>query len=164
MILFTLRTSLIQLPLSPEHLSPTTPVTVCSTYVGLLSASELSFISFSQSIKCASPLCLKCFPSGTQISILKEFLTLESKLILLLNTQSFPFSSSLVLSTCMCALLLQSCLTLWTLWTVAHQAPLRFSRREYWSGLPTLPRGSSRPRDRTCAPYVCCIDRWVLYH
>ena len=101
MILFTLRTSLIQLPLSPEHLSPTTPVTVCSTYVGLLSASELSFISFSQSIKCASPLCLKCFPSGTQISILKEFLTLESKLILLLNTQSFPFNSSLVLSTCM---------------------------------------------------------------
>ena len=32
----------------------------------------------------------------------------------------------------------QSCLTLVTLWTVAHQAPLSmgFSRQEYWSGLP----------------------------
>ena len=37
-----------------------------------------------------------------------------------------------------CAKLLQSCLTLWTLQTVALQAPLSmgFSRREYWSGLP----------------------------
>ena len=28
--------------------------------------------------------------------------------------------------------------SLWTLWTVAHQAPLSmgFSRQEYWSGLP----------------------------
>ena len=32
----------------------------------------------------------------------------------------------------------QSCLTLWTPWTVAHQAPpsMGFSRQEYWSGLP----------------------------
>ena len=32
----------------------------------------------------------------------------------------------------------QSCPTLVTLWTVACQAPLsmRFSRQEYWSGLP----------------------------
>ena len=31
-----------------------------------------------------------------------------------------------------------SCLTLWTPWTVAHQAPLSmgFSRQEYWSGRP----------------------------
>ena len=30
----------------------------------------------------------------------------------------------------------QSCLTLWTLWTVAHQTPLSmgFSRKNYWSG------------------------------
>ena len=30
------------------------------------------------------------------------------------------------------------CLSLATLWTVAHQAPLSmgFSREEYWSGLP----------------------------
>ena len=36
---------------------------------------------------------------------------------------------------CLCA---QLCLTLLIPWTVAHQAPLsmRFSRREYWSGLP----------------------------
>ena len=32
----------------------------------------------------------------------------------------------------------QSCPTLVTLWTVAHQAPLslEFSRQEYWCGLP----------------------------
>ena len=37
----------------------------------------------------------------------------------------------------------QSCLTLLTPWTVAHQAPLSmaFSRREYWSGLPFPPPG-----------------------
>ena len=37
----------------------------------------------------------------------------------------------------------QSCLTLATLWTVAHQAPLSwgFSRQEYWSGLPFPPPG-----------------------
>ena len=33
-----------------------------------------------------------------------------------------------------------------TLWTVAHQAPLsmRFSRQEYWSGLPFLSPGDLR--------------------
>ena len=35
-------------------------------------------------------------------------------------------------------LVAKSCLTLATPWSVAHQAPLpmRFSRQEYWSGLP----------------------------
>ena len=35
-------------------------------------------------------------------------------------------------------LVAKSCLTLETPWTVAHQAPLsmRFSRQEYWNGLP----------------------------
>ena len=38
---------------------------------------------------------------------------------------------------------LQSCLTLCTLCTVAHQAPLSmgFSGQEYWSGLPCPPPG-----------------------
>ena len=39
-----------------------------------------------------------------------------------------------------------------TPWTVAHQAPpsMRFSRQEYWSGLPfPSPGESSQPRDRT---------------
>ena len=37
----------------------------------------------------------------------------------------------------------QSCLTLGTPWTVAHQAPpsMGFPRQEYWSGLPCLPPG-----------------------
>ena len=43
----------------------------------------------------------------------------------------------------MCVLVVQSCLTLWLPWTVAHQAPLSmgFSRQEYWSGLPCPPPG-----------------------
>ena len=46
--------------------------------------------------------------------------------------------------TCMCMLSCFSCVQLFaTLWTIACQAPLSmgFSRQEYWSGLPRLPRG-----------------------
>ena len=52
-----------------------------------------------------------------------------------------------------------------TPWTVAHQAPvsMKFSKQEYWSGLPSS-RGSSLPRDWTCVSYVSCIGRQVLYH
>ena len=41
---------------------------------------------------------------------------------------------------CVCAL---SRFSHATLWTVARQAPLsiEFSRQEYWSGLPCLPKG-----------------------
>ena len=44
---------------------------------------------------------------------------------------------------CVHARFLQSCPTLCAPWTVAHQAPLsmRFSRQEYWSGLPCPPPG-----------------------
>ena len=52
-----------------------------------------------------------------------------------------------------------------TLWTLAGQAPLsmRFSRQEYWSGLPSS-RGSSLPRDLTHVSYGSCTGRRVLYH
>ena len=42
-----------------------------------------------------------------------------------------------------CAKLLQSSLTLATLWTVAGQAPLSmgFPRQEHWGGLPLPPLG-----------------------
>ena len=50
-------------------------------------------------------------------------------------------------------LVTQSCLTLGTPWTVAHQGPLSmgFSRQEYWSGLPfpspgDLPNPGIKPR------------------
>ena len=41
-------------------------------------------------------------------------------------------------SHCSCSLVAQSCLTLTTLWTVAHQPPLSTGlyRQEYWNGLP----------------------------
>ena len=53
-----------------------------------------------------------------------------------------------------------------TLWTVAHEAPLSmgFSRKEYWSGFPFPPPGSSQPRDWTLISYISCIGRRVLYH
>ena len=46
--------------------------------------------------------------------------------------------NSLSGSSCVLCSVAQSCLTLWNLWTVAHQAPLsvEFFRQEYWSGLP----------------------------
>ena len=54
-----------------------------------------------------------------------------------------------------------------TPWTVAHQASLsmRFSRKEYWSKLPSpTPGGSCQPRDRTCVSCISCIGKWTLYH
>ena len=44
---------------------------------------------------------------------------------------------------CVCAQLLQSCLTFVTLWTVVPQGSLSmgFSRQDYWSGLPCPPPG-----------------------
>ena len=60
-------------------------------------------------------------------------------------------------------LVTQSCLTLGTPWTVAHQAPLSigFSRQEYCSGLPfpspgDLPDPGIEPRSPGC--------RWIFYH
>ena len=46
---------------------------------------------------------------------------------------------------CVCAKLIQKCLTLVTLWMVACQAPLcmGFSRQEYLSGVKPSSRGSS---------------------
>ena len=51
-----------------------------------------------------------------------------------------------------------------TPWTVALQAPLsiRFSRKEYCSGLPfPSPGDLPWPRDQT---HVSCIGRLILYH
>ena len=55
----------------------------------------------------------------------------------------------------LCVLIAQSCLTLWTPWTVACQAPLsvELSRQEYWSGLPfPSPGESSWPRIKPGSP------------
>ena len=39
-----------------------------------------------------------------------------------------------------------------TQWTVAHQAPLEFSRQEYWSGLPfPTPGDLSEPGNKTAS-------------
>ena len=48
----------------------------------------------------------------------------------------------------------QSCQTVVTAWTVAHQAPLSkgFSRQEYWSGLPFPTPGESDPGAEPVSP------------
>ena len=51
----------------------------------------------------------------------------------------------------------QSCLTLWTPWTVAHQAPLSmdFSRQVYWKWVAiSFFSGSSWPGDQTLVPCI----------
>ena len=64
---------------------------------------------------------------------------------------------------CVCDQLLILVQLFVTAWTVAHQAPLfmRFSKQEYWSGLPFPP-----PRDLTNPGYEPRIlhCRWILYH
>ena len=54
---------------------------------------------------------------------------------------------------CAACVLAQLCPTLWTLWTIAHQAPvsMEFSRQEYWNGLPfptpgDIPNPGMEPR------------------
>ena len=61
----------------------------------------------------------------------------------------------------------QLCLTLATVWTVAHQAPLSmgFSRQKYWSRLPFPPLGDiPNPGIKPTSSCVSCIGRWFLYH
>ena len=61
---------------------------------------------------------------------------------------------------------LQLCLTLCDLWAIACWAPLsmRFSSREFWSGLLRPPVGDL-PDSGTEPAFLMltCIGRWVLY-
>ena len=54
------------------------------------------------------------------------------------SLESYHYISLTIGMTEVCPKLLQMCLTLATLWTVACQAPLSrgFSVQEYWNGLP----------------------------
>ena len=63
-------------------------------------------------------------------------------------------------------LVIKSCPTLATLWTVACQAPLsmKFSSQNMeWVAI-SFSRGSSWPRDQTHIFSISCIGRQVLYH
>ena len=74
---------------------------------------------------------------------------------------------------CVCAciggsdgLVAKLCLTLVTLWTVAHQAPLSmgFSRQEYWSGVP-FPSSGDFPDQGLNLSFLCLLHcRQILYH
>ena len=59
------------------------------------------------------------------------------------------------------------CKSLWTPWTVAHQAPLSmgFPRQEYWSGLPFPPPGGvflTQEWNLHLLRLLRCL--WILYH
>ena len=69
---------------------------------------------------------------------------------------------------CMCSCSVsQSCLTLSTPWTVAHQVPLAmgFPRQECWSGLPCPSPGDlSSPGIQPVSPVSCTGDSLTLSH
>ena len=69
---------------------------------------------------------------------------------------------SISVSPCVHAKPLQSFLTLWTLCTVACQAPLSmgFSRHKYWSGLPCPPPGNLLLQGRN--PSVLGLLHWQV--
>ena len=64
-------------------------------------------------------------------------------LILMKVHKVIPILSTFNLVVCVC-LCVFSCVRLYTLWTIACQAPLsmEFSRQEYWIGLPFPPSGN----------------------
>ena len=67
---------------------------------------------------------------------------------------------------CMSAQSLQLCPTLWTLWSIAPQAPLPkgFFRQEYWSGLPfPLPGALPEPAIELTSPALQ-VDSLLLSH
>ena len=68
---------------------------------------------------------------------------------------------------CVCAELLQSCLTLCdSMDCIPPESPVHGilqARILEWIAMPSS-RGSSQPRDQTHISYVSCIGRRVLYH
>ena len=69
-----------------------------------------------------------------------------------------------LLSICVCSVI-QSCLTLWTPWPVACQAPLstEFSRQEYWNGLPSPTRFLSMVKAKVAQSCWTLCDPHGLY-
>ena len=75
--------------------------------------------------------------------------------------------ASYLINTCVCAMLLQSCLTLCDPTDCSLPGSsvhgILQARILEWAAMPSS-RGSSQPRDQTCISYVSCTGRWVLYH
>ena len=68
---------------------------------------------------------------------------------------------------CVCAKLLQSCMTACDPVDGSLQAPLSMGtvQARILEGVAScFSRGSSRPRDRTQVFCISCIGRWVVYH
>ena len=71
------------------------------------------------------------------------FVTTWMKLEGIILSEIKPDRYKYYITSLICVLVTQSCLTLCNPWTAAHQAPLSmgFSRQGYWSGLPFLSPG-----------------------
>ena len=83
-------------------------------------------------------------------------------LILMKVHKVIPILSTFNLVVCVC-LCVFSCVRLYTLWTIACQAPLsmEFSRQEYWIGLP-FPSPWCLPNPGSNSSLLHC--RQILYH
>ena len=73
------------------------------------------------------------------------------------------FLGVLYLRVCVCAKLLQSCLTLGEPMDCGPPGSSVQARIPEGVAMPSA-RGASQLRDRTCDCYVSCIDRKALYH
>ena len=97
-------------------------------------------------------------------SFRKASLQIETKALFFSKTSQLPLLCFL-LRACMLSRFNRVWLFV-TLWTVAHLAPLSmgFYSHEHWSEVPCRPLGgSSWPRNQTCASFVSCIGKWVIY-
>ena len=113
--------------------------------------------------KLSSTRCIICSQNIFILDLIQQIL--KDKVILfvstLLSIYILGFLGGSVLSCFSCVQLFA------TLWTVAHQAPLskRFSRQEYWSGLPCPPSGNLPNQGiETSSLYISYIGKQVLYH
>ena len=79
------------------------------------------------------------------------------------NDCSMP--ATILIVWCVYAKSLQSCPTLWDTWTVACQTPLsmRFSRQQYWSGLPCPPPGDLPTQESNLCLLWLLHCRQILY-
>ena len=143
--------------------SSTIPLRLMSVFASVLPSKILSHISQRPTVAAAAKSLQSCptlrdpisgSPPGSSVPGILQARILEWVAISFFNA-------------CMHAKSLQLCLTLWSPWTAAHQAPLsmEFSWQEYWSGLPfpspqrpaayAKESGSYSPRGSIYCPPMC---------
>ena len=141
-------------PGMPASVLPQSLCTHCPLYLDRL---LLFFTSWTPAY--ASHLCLNITSSDPKASLGPATMCPEVTFwFFLLSTHQLV---------CMCAKLLQSCLTLWDPMDCSPPASsvhgILQARKLEWVAMPSC-SGSSQTRDWTCVSYVACTGRQVLYH